>query len=93
MYAIIQTKAFSIVLIYIVSMLTSLYERGEETYTTEDVAKVVVVHVDRRKYTLSQEAQETFEQIHDNWEMNICKAYQHDILLSGKNCMGLIYNL
>ena len=68
-------------------MLATLYERGENTYTSEDVAKVVVVHVERRKYTLSQEAQQTFEDIHDNWEMNICKAYHHDILLSGKTCI------
>ena len=70
--------------VHIVNLLTTLYERGEETYTSEDVAKIVVVNVERRKYTLSPEAEQTFAGIHDNWEMNVCKAYQHDILLSGK---------
>jgi hypothetical protein len=68
----------------IVNLLTSLYEKGEKMYTCEDVAKVVVVNVKRKKYTLTQEAQQTFADIHDSWEMNICKAYQHDILLSCK---------
>ena len=37
--------------------------------------------VDRKMYALSAEAMEMFENIHDEWELNICEKYPHDLLI------------
>jgi NTP pyrophosphatase (non-canonical NTP hydrolase) len=42
-----------------------------------------MVSVERTEFTLSEEALEIFEAIHDNWELNICEKYQHDPLIGG----------
>ena len=55
----------------------------ENTHTREDSEKVVSVMVDRKMYALSAEAMEMFENIHDEWELNICEKYPHDLLIGG----------
>ena len=66
-----------------VDYLATLYIEGEHTYTIEDSEKVISVLVDRKKYTLSAEAMEMFENIHDEWELNICEKCPHDLLIGG----------
>ena len=34
-------------------------------------------------YALSVEAMELFENPHDEWELNICEKYPHDLLIGG----------
>ena len=66
-----------------VDYLATLYIEGEQTYTIEDGEKVVSVMVDRKMYALSPEAMELFENLHDEWELNICEKYPHDLLIGG----------
>lgn len=33
--------------------------------------------------TLTQEAIDLFEEVHDNWELEVCKKYPHDVLIVG----------
>ncbi len=66
-----------------VEFLTNLYIQGEETFSKTDVGKIVHVKVDREQYRLPTEAKSLFANIHDYWEMNVCKQYQSDVLLSG----------
>lgn len=63
--------------------MATLYIEGEKTYTIEDSEKVVSVMVDRKMYALSPEAMDMFENIHDEWELNICEKYPHDLLIEG----------
>lgn len=53
--------------------MATLYIEGEHTYTIEDSEKVVLVMVDRKMYALSAETMEMFENIHNEWELNIVK--------------------
>ena len=64
--------------------LADQYIEGEETYTIEEGEKVVSVIVDRTMYSLSPEAMELFERIHDAWELDICEKYPHDVLIGGR---------
>ena len=64
-----------------VDHLATLYIEGEHTYTIEDSEKVVSVMVDRKVYALSAEDMEMFENIYDEWELNICEKYLHDLLI------------
>ena len=68
-----------------VKFLTQLYIEGEDSYTIEDEDKMTSVEVYRKKYSLSQEAINSFEQIHDEWELSICEKYPHDALVGGEN--------
>jgi hypothetical protein len=45
-----------------------------------EVGKIVGVKVEREQYTFSPEAKSLFAEIHDNWEMNVCKKFQSDVL-------------
>ena len=67
------------------NFLTHLYIEGEDSYTIEDEDKMTSVEVYRKKYILSQEAINSFEQIHDEWELSICEKYPHDALVGGEN--------
>ena len=64
--------------------LAEQYIEGEQTYTIEEGEKVVSVIVDRTMYSLSPEAMELFEKIHDAWELDICEKYPHDVLIGGR---------
>ena len=66
-----------------VDYLATLYIEGEQTYTIEDGEKVVSVMVDRKMYALSPEAMKLFENLHDEWELNICEKYPHNLLIGG----------
>ena len=70
---------------FTVNFLTQLYIEGEDSYTIEDEDKMTSVEVYRKKYILSQEAINSFEQIHDEWELSICEKYPHDALVGGEN--------
>ena len=39
--------------------------------------------VNRTEYTLTEEALETFEVIHDSWEKEICEKNPTDVLIGG----------
>ena len=67
-----------------VKFLTQLYIEGEDTYTIEDEEKRTSVEVCRKKYVLSQEAINSFEKIHDEWELSICERNPHDALVGGE---------
>ena len=56
---------------------------GENSYRIEDLGKKVAVYVDRTSFTLSSEAMSYFEEMHDEWEMDVCKNYPHDVVISG----------
>ena len=56
---------------------------SENSYRTEDLGKKVAVFVDRTSFTLSSEAMSYYEEMHDEWEMDVCKKYPHDVLISG----------
>lgn len=70
---------------FVVNFLADLYEKGESTYIIEhdDKKKMTNVIVKRTKYDLAPDALKAFEQIHDDWEMNICKKYPYDPLIGG----------
>ncbi|XP_044169844.1 uncharacterized protein LOC122953907 [Acropora millepora] len=72
----------------LVEFLAEQYIEGEETYTIEEGEKVVSVIVDRTMYSLSPEAMELFERIHDAWELDICEKYPHDVLIGGLYSRG-----
>lgn len=57
---------------------------GENTFDITEVGKIVDVKVKRKEFVLSNEAKELFAQIHDDWEMNVCKTFDNDSLVSGK---------
>ena len=63
---------------------TDLYVQGESTYAVEQCDKMTSVTVTRTKYKLSTDAMAAFEAIHDDWELNICQRYPHDLLTGGK---------
>ena len=67
----------------VLEFLAKLYIQGEETYSIEEDKKVVTVIVERKKYQLTQEAMDLFEEVHDNWELEVCKKYPHDVLIGG----------
>jgi hypothetical protein len=58
-----------------VEFLTNLYIDGEKTFSKTEVGKIVDVKVEREQYTFSPEAKSLFAEIHDNWEMNVCKNF------------------
>lgn len=66
-----------------VDFLVQLYIEGETTYCIEDEEKLTSVEVKRKKFTLSKEAIDCFQKIHDEWELNVCKKYPHDALVGG----------
>ena len=59
----------------VVEFLANLYIEVEETYSIEEDKKVVTVTV--------IEAMDLFEEVHDNWELEVCKKYPHDVLIGG----------
>lgn len=67
-----------------VDFLADLYIHGETTYQIEEKGKVKSVMVNRTEYTLTEEALETFEVIHDSWEKEICEKNPTDALIGGK---------
>ena len=69
---------------YVVDFLAEQYIEAEQTYTIEEGEKVVSVIVDRTMYSLSPEAMELFERIHDGWKLDICEKYPHDVLIGGR---------
>ena len=46
---------------------------------------MTLVEVDRKKHIPDQEAINSFEKNHDEWELNICEKYPHDALVGGEN--------
>ena len=67
----------------VVEFLANLYIEGEEIYSIEEDKKVLTVIVERKKYQLTQEAMDLFEEVHDSWELEVCKKYPHDVLTGG----------
>ena len=66
-----------------VDFLADLYIHGEMTYQIEDKGKLKAVTVNRTEYTLTEEALETFEKIHDSREKDICEKNPTDALIGG----------
>ena len=77
------TRNWSSAIIILVSLLAQLYLAGENTFEISEVGKIVDVKVKRKEFVLSKEAKELFAQIHDDWEMNVCKTFDNDSLVSG----------
>ena len=61
-----------------------LYVQGESTYDAQQCEKMANVTVTRTKYKLSKDAMAAFEDIHDEWELNICQRDPHDPSIGGK---------
>lgn len=76
----------------VVHFLATLYADGETTYEIENDEKITNVIVNRTKYKLSPEALTTFENVHDDWEMNVCKKYPYEPLIGGKIHMAMFKN-
>ena len=68
---------------FTVDFLADLYIRGEMTYQIEEKGKLKAVTVNRTEYTLTEEALETFEKIHDLGEKDICRKNPTDALIGG----------
>ena len=79
-----EVKTRTTIYIFAVQFLTNLYIDGEDTFTKYNDEKIVNVQVNREQYRLSEEAKLLFAQIHDDWEINVCKQHQSDVLLSGR---------
>lgn len=79
-----EIKTVTTIYIFAVQFLTNLYVDGEDTFTKDNDEKIVNVEVNRQQYRLSKEAKLLFSQIHDEWEINVCKKHQSDVLLSGR---------
>ena len=71
-------------LFFAVALLTELYLAGVKTFDIMEVGKIVEVKVKRKEFVLSQQAKMVFAKIHDDWEMNMCKRFDNDTLVSGK---------
>ena len=69
---------------FIANLLTTLYENGESTFVIDDEKNPVDVKVTRKSYPLNKQAKDEFIKIHDDWEINMCKKYLFDRLISGK---------
>jgi hypothetical protein len=61
-----------------------LYTEGESTYIINNDDKITNIVVNRKKLTLSPAAFTAFENVHDDWEMNICKKYPYEPFIGGK---------
>ena len=70
-------------ILILVTFLTELYLAGENTFEITEFRKITEVNVKRKKFALSDEAKSLFAKIHDDWEMNICKRFDNDSLVSG----------
>ena len=81
-----------LILFLAVSFLATLYIEGEKRYSIEEDKKVTTVIVERTKYQLSEEGMDLFESIHDDWELEICKKYPHDVLIGGKHNLYMTTN-
>ena len=66
-----------------VCFLAELYTEGESTFVIENDHKITNVIVNRKRYTLAADASTAFENIHDDWEMNVCKKYPYEPLIGG----------
>jgi hypothetical protein len=66
-----------------VCFLAELYTEGESTFVIDNDDKITNVIVNRKRYTLSADAFTAFENIHDDWEMNVCKKYPYQPLIGG----------
>lgn len=65
--------------------MTDLYIHGENTFEIEENGKCKVVSVNRTEYELTDEAVAVFKEIHDEWELEVCKKNPHDALLGGNS--------
>ena len=65
--------------------LTDLYYTSDQqcTYVDENKIKKVVPTV--KTFKLSANADQLFETIHDRFEMDVAKVYEHDSFISGKH--------
>lgn len=83
---------YNIILQYLLSVdfLADLYIHGETTYQIEEKGKLKAVMVHRTEYTLTKEALETFEVIHDSWEKDICEKNPTDALIGGKGFFSIL---
>ena len=61
--------------------------KGEDTFDIDDETTVTDVTVTRKEFCLSEDAEGQFTKIHDDWEMNVCKKYRFDTLISGEYVM------
>ena len=71
-------------LFLLVAYLADLYVEGEKTYEIEEDGKFTTVSVDRTLYVLSPEAMHHFTEIHNDWEMKVCKEHPYDPFVGGK---------
>ena len=61
-----------------VCFLVELYTEGESTFVIDNDDKIINVIVNRKRYAFT-----AFENIHDDWEMNVCKKYPYQPLIGG----------
>ena len=80
----------SLQLIFLVGLLTELYLAAEDTFQITEVGKIVDVKIERKQFVLSEEAKELFAKIHDEWEMEVCRRFENDSLVSGTYYAGYI---
>ncbi len=66
-----------------VCFLAELYTEGESTFVIDNDDKITNIIVNGKRYTLSADAFTAFENIHDDWEMNVCKKYPYQPLIGG----------
>ena len=84
MFTYVNTNSLSTLIFFIVDLLTTLFVNGENTFKINDDNKIIDVKVTRQPFHLTDSAKEQFVKMHDDWEINICKKYHYDTLISGK---------
>ena len=80
----------SLHLIFLVGLLTELYLAAEDTFEITEVGKMTDVKIERKQFVLSEEAKELFEKNHEEWEMEVCRRFENDSLVSGTYHAGYI---
>ena len=76
----------------VVYFIATLYADGVTTYEIEHDKKITNVIVNRTKYKLSPKALTTLKNVHNDWEMNVCKKYPYEPLIGGKIRMAMFKN-
>ncbi|KXJ21109.1 hypothetical protein AC249_AIPGENE27735 [Exaiptasia diaphana] len=67
----------------LVHTLAELYIHGQKTYNITEEGKTQVVTVNSTEFHLTNEAEQYFAQVHDNWEFNFCQKFEQDAIIGG----------
>ena len=78
------------ILKFIDNFLANLYIHGETTFEVEEEGKRKTVKVERTEFNLTEKVITAFKEIHDEWELEVCKKNPHDALLGGNIIINIL---